>query len=153
MNQLVPKARLVLCALIVLAFFLPAYKGYSGLRFLPVALSEAANKSGVTSTDVLILLMPLLMIPLSAIGVYTLFVMTVFIKRIYLAMPLLFLVFFFTLLFRSPGMASSDGFLGAAQIGFYITALAACGLPFTKDPKRKSRRRRHRAEKKIQATA
>lgn len=151
MRTLIDKARVLLCAIIVVSFALPGYAGYSALSFLSRALSETKVSSGVTELDAFILLAPLLLIPVTAIGIGASFVAHRTVARIYLAMPLVFFVFFMVLLFRSPGM--TDAGIGQLQIGFYTTVLAACGLPFTKDPKRKSRRRRRRSIKKTELAA
>lgn len=141
MKNLIAKGRLLLCTMIVLSFFLPAYAGYSALRFIPLALSEAADKSNVTTLDVLMLIVPLVLIPVIAFTILGLFLLRVAVMQSYLALPLLFMIFFLTLLFRSPGIAAAGGGLRGLQIGFYFMALSAVTLPFTKNAKQKSRRR------------
>lgn len=139
MKNIIAKGRLLLCAMIVFAFFLPAYAGYSAMRFIPLALSEA-DKSNVTTMDALILIVPLVLIPAIAFTVLGLFLLRIAIMQSYLALPLLFMVFFLGLLFRSPGMAAAGGGIRGLQIGFYLMALSAAALPFTKNARHKSKR-------------
>ncbi len=138
MKKTIARARLWLCGIIVLAFFLPAYGGYSAFSFIPLAFSEAANGS-VTKMDIIILIVPLLLIPAAAVAISGLFLLRISVRRIYLAVPVIFLVFFLMVLFRSPGMTATS--LRGMQLGFYTMVLATACFAFTKDAKRKSRRR------------
>lgn len=151
MKKVISNARPVLCGLILLSFFLPAYAGYSAIRFSMLALAEASGKNNVTTTDVAILVLPLLLIPATAIGFCLLFLLHQSIRRIYLALPIIFLVFFLALLFNSPGLAA--GRFTEMQAGFYLMSVSACLLPFTTDAKRKRRRRRRHSSATVVATA
>lgn len=153
MTKMIAKARLILCAMMVVAFFLPAYNGYSAFRFLPLSLSAAADRSGVTTTDILILDLPLLLLPVTAAGFCLLFVFRIAVRPVYLILPLVFLLFFLTILFRSPGIAADGGGFRGLQIGFYLMALSVVALPFTKNAKKKSRKRIRRSATKVQPAA
>lgn len=150
MKRSVAVARPLLCAVVVLAFFLPAYQACSGFQFISLALAEAANKNGVTTTDVMILLLPMMLIPASAGILGAAFALRISVQRIYTVLPFVFFTFFTLLFFRSQAHATSQP--GGAQIGFYLTGVATALLPFTKNAKRKSRRRR-RNTKPLEAVA
>lgn len=151
MKQWITNGRPVLCSLILLAFFLPAYKNYSAFNFVPLAVNETSIGSGVTSTDVLMLLIPLLLVPVVAILFFILYAYRISIKPVYLAMPLVFASFFLLLFFRGQGSSGSVLTVKELGAGFYLGAIAVALLPFTKDAKKKSRRRRRKIQPEITA--
>lgn len=147
MKRWISQARPALCVIILIAFFLPAYKSYSAFDFVPLAMTEASGANGITTTDVLMLLLPLLLIPFFAILLIALFAFRISVKPVYLALPLVFSSFFLLLFFRSQGANEDALSISGLRVGFYLAAIAVALLPFTKDRKKKSRRKR----KKIQA--
>jgi hypothetical protein len=142
MNYYKTNARVILCGVLLVAFFLPALNHLSAFEFIPLALAEASGDNGLTKTDALIVIFPLLMVALSAFLLALTFLLRIVIPKIYLAFPLIFLAFFSALIFRNKSISSPSA-LGL-QAGFYIALLAALLLLFTKDKKQKSRRRRKR---------
>ena len=145
MKILKTKARLLLCGVIIAAFFIPAYNNISGLSFINRAFSEAKTHNEITETDVLITIIPLLFIPFSALLILVRAVAHVSTRKTYLALPLLFMLFFFGILYISSGN-TSGGFSSPKvffqmQPGFYIAGLASLLVIFTKNYKK--RRHRH----------
>lgn len=144
MKTSLAKSRMALCALILLAVFLPAYNGYSAVSFIPLVLAEVSNGE-INLTDAAISIIPVLLVPVSAIVVGMFQLLRIPLRRVYVAMPLVFLLFFTGILFtaeRSANPSSSVfGLFKRAGLGFYLAYIACLLLPFTKNAKR---RRRHR---------
>lgn len=149
MKTLQNKGRWVLCLLIIAAFFLPGYNGYSGYQFVSASFEEVAQLSGVTSTDVVIAVVPLVMIPVTALVLWLFVAVRFPIRRIYVGLPLLFLLFFTGILLAAEknGQPVSSPFaiLARLEVGFYTALLCSLLLPYTRNPKRKARYRRHAA--------
>ena len=146
MKFITTKARLLLCGVIIAAFFIPAYQNISGFTFINYAFSEAKSNSEITEMDVLITIVPLLFIPLSALFILVRARLYLVTSKIYLALPLLFMLFFFGIIYLSE-RNSASGFSSPAtffymQPGFYIMILASLLLIFTKTYKKRRRRRR-----------
>lgn len=120
----------VLCAALVLvAFFAPAYGNVSAFQLIFLALSSVHAESEITLVDVLIILLPLLLIPAAAA--------IILIRAIYqkppnsflLGLPFFALAFFFVIFSfdvnRQVGTVSVFGLLGKMQTGFYVAAFAS----------------------------
>jgi hypothetical protein len=140
------KTRLLLCGVIIAAFFLPAFEGISGFLFVRLAFSEVGSHSEITQTDVLLAIIPLLLVPLSSLAILLASSLHLTIRKIYLIFPLAFMFSFFGLLVltarnNSGAFASPTVFLNM-QPGFYIAGLASTLLIFSKDLKKKKRRKR-----------
>lgn len=146
MKTLRRKARVILSTLICIVFFLPAYNGVSGFRFVSLAFSEVATNRELTQTDVLILVVPLVLVPLTALAIALISWLRISLQKIYTAMPLLCFLSFMAILLMSAGNGSSSfskgTILSQMGLGFYLTLLAAAYLPFTKNPVVKKIRRR-----------
>lgn len=150
------KARVLLCVVITAAFFIPSYNGISGFSFINRAFSETVTNSEITETDVLITIIPLLFIPLSALMILICAWLQVTTRKIFLALPLLFMLFFFGILYLGASN-SSDGFSSPGvflrmQPGFYIAGLASLLLIYTKNYK-KRKHRRNISSSEVVATA
>ncbi|HUC79641.1 MAG TPA: hypothetical protein VMR70_01945 [Flavisolibacter sp.] len=144
MNALRKKARLLLCTLILLSFFLPAYRGVSGFGFIPLAFDEVTKSHELTMIDVVILLVPLVLIPVSAAGIGIASWLRIPVRKTFAAFPLLCLLAFICLLLMSSGGSGFSGtsLLSQMGVGFYLALPATAYLPFTKNMVRKRRRRR-----------
>ena len=152
------KARSVLCLLIIIAFFVPAYRSTSAFSFLWVAMSATARGQDVNTTDTLVMILPLLMVPLSAIFLLIFSELRIAVRRANVALPVIFLTFFTVVFYVSERTGQSGlsplKMILSMQPGFYLAALSSVGLLFTKNQKRKRRhRRREVAEPQPQATA
>lgn len=156
MKTLAKKARLVLCSLLIVAFFIPSYNGISAFNFIPIAFAQPEVNSEITLTDVLVAVVPLFFIPLSALGILFLFWMKMPARKTYLALPLFSILTFTGILFTglNSGSAFSSGraFLMQMGIGFYIALIAAVLLPFTKRSVRK-RARQPKSESQVEIAA
>ena len=146
MKTLSQKARLLLCSLIILAYFIPSYNGISGFSFVSLAFSEPEVNSDITSTDVLILIIPLLFTPLSALVLLLISSLKIPARKIYMAMPLTGIVAFVSILVLASGNGSGNfsnlSFLLQMGGGFYLALTASFLLPFTKNPHRKRVKKR-----------
>lgn len=145
MNFLTTRARLLLCCVIIAAFFIPAYNNISGAGFIRLAFIEGESHSEITSTDVLIAVIPLILIPFSALVILLRSAAYMSTRKTYLALPLLFMAFFFGVLYLSSGNTSgsfsSPKVFFQMQPGFYIAGLASFLLLFTKTYKKRRHKR------------
>ena len=145
MKYLKTRARLILCILIIAAFFIPSYNNVSAYGFIKLAFLETKDHSEVTSTDVLITIVPLLLVPLSALVIVIRTAVHLPTRKTYLGLPLIFLIFFFVILLPGgstiSGKFSDPKVLLEMQAGFYLAATAAVLLLFTRSFKRKRQRR------------
>jgi hypothetical protein len=146
MRTLRKNARVILSTLVLAAFFLPSYQGISGFHFISLAFAETTTNSEITSTDVLILTLPLILIPLTALGILLVSWLQISIRKTFTALPLLCLAGFTFILAISSRNSSAGfnslSFLLQMGIGFYLALAASLVLPFTKNPLRKKVRRR-----------
>lgn len=123
------RCRMVYSALLLAAFFIPAYNNVSAYGFIGLAIASVKTDAEVTFLDALVILIPLLFIPLSAL----LILFRAFRKKpfngLLLSLPLFFLLFFFFILSFDVNRQTSDadmiGLLKGMRFGFYIAALAA----------------------------
>src|SRR5215204_2015816 len=101
MDFLIKQARIILCAVIILAFFIPAYQNISGFTFISTAFSKIDGQTEIMVEDVIITVIPLVMIPVSAllilIGTYR----RRSIQKTFKALPLICLVIFTCILFMT----------------------------------------------------
>lgn len=146
MRTLRKKARVVLSTLILAAFFIPSYKGVSAFHFISIAFAETTAHSEITSTDVLILIIPLILVPVTALAISLASWLKVSIRRTFTALPLVCLAGF-TIILAISSRNVSAGFSNLSLllqmgVGFYLALVAALILPFTKNPVRKRIRRR-----------
>ena len=145
MKLIIHKARLILCGLILISFFLPAYQSTSGFSFARQALSDFKNGGEITFTDIFVLVAPLL--AMQAVTLYIL-VRSYFryaVRKTFTALPALFLGFFLVVIYysyRNIYPFSGKEVLKHLQIGSIIAGLSCALVIFTKDLPRKRRRRR-----------
>lgn len=148
MKTLRKRARVILSTLILAAFFIPSYKGLNGFGFISVAFAETKTNHEITSTDVMILVIPLLLVPLTALGIWLATWLKISMRTIYTALPLICLFGFTAVLLMSAPKnsvgLSNGGLLLKMGFGFYVALLASLCLPFTQNPKKK-KIRRHRS--------
>ena len=140
MKRFLSKARVLLCGLILLSFFLPAYAHYNAVQFISFLL-EAVNKAyEITAADAFLAIATLLIIPFSALALIVCSYQRKPVRRIYAAVPLIFFLCFTGLLFTNETGQAGDrayNYFAAAGPGFYIAGLSCILLLFTKNPRRK----------------
>lgn len=145
MKFITTNARPVLCGVIIAAFFIPAYHNISGFGFINHAYSEVNSQNELTKMDVLITITPLVFIPFSALFILVRSAVHIPSRKTYLALPLLFMCFFFGIIYLSSGNSgggfSSPRVFFQMQPGFYIAGLASVLLIFTKNHRKRRRRR------------
>ena len=144
MKRLQTKARMPLCGLILLCFFLPAYDHYSAFEFIGIVRNSINKAYDVTTTDAAIAIGSLLMVPFSAAVLLLRAWLRIPTRKIYVAMPLIFFLFFTGILFASQTSLagpSSVNCFAPAEVGFYLAALCCVLLLFTRNQKRRRRRR------------
>jgi hypothetical protein len=120
--------RIIYSALVILAFFLPAYSNVSAFGFLRMALVAAKTDAELTYLDVLVVLLPLLFIPLSA----TMILFRAATRRrgngLLLALPLFFLAFFVFILSFDISRQLGGSLVSLVTLmrpGFYLGVLAS----------------------------
>jgi hypothetical protein len=120
---------MIYSALLIAAFFIPAYNGISAFSFIGIALSAIKNDSDVTYVDLLVILLPLLSIPVSAGIILWRAAKRRHFNGILLSLPLFFLLFFFLILSfdmnRQINNVSAITLIKDMSVGFYIAALAS----------------------------
>lgn len=116
-------------ALIVAAFFIPAYDKVSAFQFLWVAVDSIDNDTELTFIDLMVVLIPLLLIPFTAVLILFRAIRNKSQNSLLLGLPFFSLIFFFLLLsFDMSQQASTLNaleLLKQMQVGFYIAALAS----------------------------
>lgn len=121
--------RMLNSALLIAAFFLPAYNNISAVQFIGLAIGTVQTDAEVSLTDLLLVLTPLLFIPVSAFIILLRAAMRKPTTGLLLSLPFLFLLFFSLLLsfdlsrqVTDPGLFS---ILKEVCPGYYISASAA----------------------------
>lgn len=146
MKFITTNARQLLCGVIIAAFFIPAYNNISGFGFIDHAFSAVNSQNEITETDVLIIITPLLFVPFSALFILLRTASRISSRKTYLVLPLLFMLFFFGVIIisaaNSSGQFSNPKVFFQMQPGFYIAGLASVLLIFTRNPKKRKRRKR-----------
>jgi hypothetical protein len=141
MKSFVHNARFILCGLIILAFFLPAYQGISGFSYIPFAFSTLEGQNEITETDIWVTIIPLVLIPITVVVILFRAYMRLSTRKTVMFLPALCFAFFTIILFVSQksGGASFSGraVLFEMTIGFYLMALGCAFLPFTKTPRKR----------------
>jgi hypothetical protein len=127
--------RIIYSALLIAAFFIPAYSNVSAYRFIGLAIGSAQTDAEVTFMDALVILIPLLFIPLSALLILFRALRQKPINGLLLSLPLFFLLFFFLILSfdvnRETSNADMFGMLKDMRFGFYMAALTSVLLLFS----------------------
>ena len=141
MKAILHNARPILCGLIILAFFLPAYHGISGFSYIPFAFSTLEGQNEITEMDIWVTIIPLILIPVTSIAILVRAYMRVSTRKTVIFLPALCFAFFTVILFVSQksGGASFSGraVLFEMTFGFYLTAIGCAFLPFTKTPRKR----------------
>jgi fatty-acid desaturase len=122
-------------ALLIAAFFIPAYNHVSAFSFIGLAIGAVSTDSEVTFIDIMVVLLPLLFIPISAcIILWRAFKHRPF-NGLLLSLPLFFLLFFFLILSfdmnRQVNNVNAITLIKEMSIGFYLAALASVLLLFS----------------------
>ena len=127
--------RIIYSALLLAAFFLPAYNNVSAYRFTGLAIESAQTDAEVTFMDAMVILIPLLFIPISALLILFRALQQKPINGLLLSLPLFFLFFFFVILSfdvnRETSNADILGMLKDMRFGFYMAAMASVLLLFS----------------------
>jgi len=141
MKALTTKSRLLVCAVIIIAFFVPAYDGISGFSYISFAFKNLEGQTEITTMDVWVTIIPLLLIPISAAAILVRSYYKLSTRKTYMFLPAVCFGFFTVILFFSQksGGAVFSGrvVLMEMTIGFYLTAIGCAILPFTKTPRRR----------------
>ncbi|HZH64408.1 MAG TPA: hypothetical protein VEY10_05895 [Flavisolibacter sp.] len=149
---LTSKSRLPLAILLLLSFFIPASNNISAFNLIAIAFSEAKSQADITAVDVFVGIAPLVSIPILAIVISVRSAMQLSIRKTVLLLPLVLLIFFFTLLSFTLNSSrihlSGSKLLSNMQIGFYLAVVASLLLVFTKNWRRHRRKRRKRSATK-----
>lgn len=144
MKRLQTRSRIPLCGCILLSFFLPAYKHYSAFQFIGIVRNSIDKAYDITNTDAVIAISLLLLIPFSTAVLLLRTWLCIPTRRVYVAMPLIFFMFFSGLFFAtqtSLAGPSSVNLFTPAEFGFYLAAACSVMLLFTKNQKRKRRKK------------
>jgi hypothetical protein len=129
------RSRAIYAALLLLAFFIPAYNQVSAFRFLIQAVSSAGNDNEITLVDLLVVLLPLLLIPATALLILVKAVNKKPLNSLLLSLPFFSMSFFFLILSfdinRQASGSNALGLLKQMSPGFYLAAFASLLLLFS----------------------
>lgn len=127
--------RMLYSALVIAAFFVPAYGRVSAFSFLGLAIGSVQADSEITFVDVFVVLLPLLFIPISALLIFYRALRQRPLSGLVLSLPLFFLLFFCLILSfdmsRQLNDVSTLGLVKEMSPGFYIAAFASVLLLFS----------------------
>jgi hypothetical protein len=123
------QCRAVYAALIILAFFIPAYDQTSALHFLFLSVGTVGTDSEITLLDLGVILLPLLLVPFTAIVVLVKAVKKRPLNSLLLSLPFFSLAFFFLILSfdvsRQVNSTTVFSFVTQMRVGFYLAAFAS----------------------------
>lgn len=121
--------RAIYAALVIIAFFVPAYSNISAFQFLFLAIGAVGADNEITPVDLLVVLVPLLFIPLAAIIVLIKAMKKKPLNSLLLGLPFFSIAFFFLIMsFDMNRQSNAGGMFGLFRemsIGFYIAAAAS----------------------------
>lgn len=121
--------RMLYSALLIAAFFVPAYNNISAFTFIGLALSAVRTDTEVTLIDLAVILLPLLFIPISGFIILYRAVKHKPFNGLLLSLPLFFLLFFFLILSfdmnRHLNNVNMIGLIKDMSVGFYLASLAS----------------------------
>ena len=127
--------RSVFAALLLVAFFIPAYGNISALDFLRLAIGVVNSDAELTLFDLVIVSLPLLLIPFAAGLILVRSLRKKGLNGLLLGLPFFSLLFFILLLSfdmnRHAGSLGVLGFLKELRIGFYLAGVASLLLLFS----------------------
>ena len=148
-----PWFRPLFCILIIVALFIPSYRGFSAFDFILIAFSETGAGYGLNSTDAFVATSPLILIPVTAIIISVRSFLKLPTSKIFTMLPLLLVLFFMTIIVNSEvkedDSVSGIGLLSQIQIGFYIALLFSVLLPFTRNHRRKKVRKQETTQAQV----
>jgi len=126
---------MIYSALLIAAFFIPAYGHVSAFGFLRLALGSIRTDTEVTYIDLLVILLPLIFIPISAVIILVRAAKQKPFNGLLLSLPLLFLAFFSLILSfdmnRQVNSTNVIGLIKDMSVGFYLASLASILLIFS----------------------
>ncbi len=129
------KYRALYAALVLIAFFIPAYSNVSAFQFLFLAVGSITGESEITLLDLAVVLIPLLLVPLGAALILIRSVKKKPLNSLLLGLPFFSIAFFFLILSfdvnRQVNNTNAFGLLKQMSIGFYIAASASLFLLFS----------------------
>jgi hypothetical protein len=127
--------RAVCAVLIIVAFFIPAYRNVSAFNYLWLAINARTTDTELTLIDLAVVLLPLLLIPVAAIMVLVRALKRKTQNTLLLCLPLFSLFFFFLILSfdisRQVSNLNTLELLKQMSVGFYVAALASVFLLLT----------------------
>ena len=127
--------RMLYSALVVAAFFVPAYGGVSAFHFLELAISSVQTDPEITFVDVFVILLPLVFVLISALLIFYRASRQQHLSGLVLSLPLFFLLFFCLILSfdmnRQLDNASTLGLVKEINVGFYVASVASVLLLFS----------------------
>jgi hypothetical protein len=116
-------------ALIIIAFFVPAYGSTSAFRFFISAIDSVGSDSEITLMDIFIVLLPLLLVPLAAAIILFRAIRRMAPNSLLLGLPFFSIAFFFLILSFDVTRQVNNGnvfrLLKQMSVGFYIAILAS----------------------------
>ncbi len=122
-------SRSLYAALIITAFFIPAYNSDSAFRFLTMAIGSLSTDAEVTVLDLLVVILPLLLIPVACGMILFRSLKKMPVNTILLGLPFFSIVFFFLILSfdmnRQITTTNAFALLTQMSIGFYVAAAAS----------------------------
>ena len=129
-----PHQRAIYAALIIIAFFIPAYNGVSAFQFL-FTIGSLTSDSEITIVDLLVIALPLLLIPATAMLILLKTIRQQPLNSFLLGMPFFSIAYFFLILSfdMSRQMTNANAFslLTQMSIGFYVATAASVLLLFS----------------------
>lgn len=127
--------RMLFSALLIAAFFLPAYSHISAFGFIGLAINAVETDAELTLIDLSVVLLPLLLIPFSAIYIFWRAIRQKPLSGMLLSLPFAFFLLFTLVVSLDISRHLADtgpvGFVKEMRFGFYLAALAAILLLFT----------------------
>lgn len=127
--------RAIYSALVIVAFFIPAYHHVSAFEFLFLAIGSIGIDSEITLVDLFVVLLPLLLIPAAALWILVKTIVRKPLNSVLLGLPFFSILFFFLILWFDRSRQVSSGnpltMLTQMRVGFYLAAVASLLLLFS----------------------
>ncbi len=127
--------RAIYAALVVIAFFIPAYGRISAFHFLLIAIDSVGADNEITIVDLVIVLLPFLFVHLTALIILLRAINNKPQNSLLFALPFFSIALFFLILSfdmnRQVNNTNVFGLLKEMSFGFYIAALASLLLLFS----------------------
>lgn len=127
--------RAVYSAMVIIAFFIPAYHNVSAFGFLIMISGYIDTDSEITLIDLSVVLLPLLLIPATALLILIKAISKKPLSSLLLSLPFFSLTFFFLILSvdmnRHVNSNSILELFTQMSVGFYLAAFASLLLLFS----------------------